>query len=253
MAVLAAIGLGVQALSGIGSFIQAGQRQKEIDKANRAAQKAVAEAKKQIQVKPYEALTVSDTPYERQREQFASQAAQATQAAAEMGAAGMGRVGAIAMAGDEAQAKVRDQQIKQLETIENLKAKDEARVANELANLSLQEAEGAQLAARDAQTAKTAAITSGMGSLASVGQQMGAVNPYTGEAMFGLYGNTKGADAGAAAGGSRTLSASQQPRNIMIGDQGLNTSSVVSQQGVVVDPSVLGYNQYSMGNLFGGG
>jgi hypothetical protein len=184
MAVLAAIGLGVQALSGVGSFIQAGQRQKEIDKANRAAQKAVAEAKKQIQVKPYEALTVSDTPYERQREQFASQAAQATQAAAEMGAAGMGRVGAIAMAGDEAQAKVRDQQIKQLETIENLKAKDEARVANELAALSLQEAEGAQLAARDAQTAKTAAITSGLGAVTGVTENLIALDPDTGEGFF---------------------------------------------------------------------
>lgn len=184
MGVLAAIGLGVQALSGVGSFIQAGQRQKEIDKANRAAQKAVAEAKKQIQVKPYEALTVSDTPYERQREQFASQAAQATQAAAEMGAAGMGRVGAIAMAGDEAQAKVRDQQIKQLETIENLKAKDEARVANELAALSLQEAEGAQLAARDAQTAKTAAITSGLGAVTGVTENLIALDPDTGEGFF---------------------------------------------------------------------
>ena len=72
---LAAIGLGVQALSGVGSFIQAGQRQKEIDKANRAAQKAVAEAKKQIQVKPYEALTISDTPYEQQRGKIASMTA----------------------------------------------------------------------------------------------------------------------------------------------------------------------------------
>lgn len=200
MAVLAAIGLGVQALSGVGSFIQAGQRQKEIDKANRAAQKAVAEAKKQIQVKPFEALTVSDTPYERQREQFASQAAQATQAAAEMGAAGMGRVGAIAMAGDEAQAKVRDQQIKQLETIENLKAKDEARASQQLASLSLQEAEGAQQAAADAQSAKAAAITSGFGSLASVGQQMAAVNPVTGEAMFELYGKDKSGGAGSQGG-----------------------------------------------------
>ena len=191
MAVLAAIGLGVQALSGVGSFIQAGQRQKEIDKANAAAQKAVAEAKKQIQLKPFEALTVSDTPYERQREMFASQAAQATQAAAEMGAAGMGRVGAIAMAGDESQAKVRDQQIKQLEAIEQLKAQDEARASQQLASLSLQEAEGAQQAAADAQAAKAAAITSGFGALTSVGQQMAAVNPVTGEAMFELYGKDK--------------------------------------------------------------
>lgn len=184
MAVLAAIGLGVQALSGVGSFIQAGQRQKEINKANAAAQKAVAEAKKQIQVKPYEALTVSDTPYERQREQFASQAAQATQAAAEMGAAGMGRVGAIAMAGDEAQAKVRDQQIKQLETIEQLKAKDEARAAQQMATLSLQEAEGAQQAAADAQSAKAASITSGMGSMAGLSQNLIALDPETGKGFF---------------------------------------------------------------------
>jgi len=181
---LAAIGLGVQALSGVGSFIQAGQRQKEIDKANRAAQKAVAEAKKQIQVKPFEALTVSDTPYERQREQFASQAAQATQAAAEMGAAGMGRVGAIAMAGDEAQAKVRDQQIKQLESIENLKAKDEARASQQMATLSLQEAEGAQQAAADAQSAKAASITSGMGSMAGLSQNLIALDPETGKGFF---------------------------------------------------------------------
>jgi hypothetical protein len=251
MAVLAAIGLGVQALSGVGSFIQAGQRQKEIDKANAAAQKAVAEAKKQIQLKPFEALTVSDTPYERQREMFASQAAQATQAAAEMGAAGMGRVGAIAMAGDEAQAEVRDQQIQQLEAIEQLKAKDEARASQQLASLSLQEAEGAQLAARDAQTAKTAAITSGLGAITGIGQQMASVNPVTGEAMFELYGKDKSKTKSSTAG-RRTLSASQQPRNIMIGDQGLDTSSVVSQAGTVVDPSALGYNQYSMGSLFGG-
>lgn len=184
MAVLAAIGLGVQALSGIGSFIQAGQRQKEIDKANAAAQKAVAEAKKQIEVKPFEALTVSDTPYERQREMFASQAAQATQAAAEMGAAGMGRVGAIAMAGDEAQAKVRDQQIQQLEAIEQLKAQDEARASQQLASLSLQEAEGAQQAAADAQTAKAAAITSGLGAVTGVAENLISLDPETGEGFF---------------------------------------------------------------------
>ena len=184
MGVLAAIGLGVQALSGVGSFIQAGQRQKEIDKANAAAQKAVAEARKQIKVKPFEALTVSDTPYERQREMFASQAAQATQAAAEMGAAGMGRVGAIAMAGDEAQAKVRDQQIKQLEAIEKLKAQDEARASQQLASLSLQEAEGAQLAARDAQAAKTAAITSGLGAITGAAENLIALDEDTGEGFF---------------------------------------------------------------------
>jgi non-ribosomal peptide synthetase component E (peptide arylation enzyme) len=101
-----------------------------------------------------------------------------------MGAAGMGRVGAIAMAGDEAQAKVRDQQIQQLEAIEQLKAQDEARASQQLASLSLQEAEGAQLAARDAQTAKAAAITSGLGAVTGVAENLISLDPETGEGFF---------------------------------------------------------------------
>jgi len=204
MAVLAAVGLGVQALSGVGSFLQAGQRQKEIDKANKAAREAVNEAKKQIQLKPYEALTVSDSPYERQREMFAAQAAQATQAAAEMGAAGMGRVGAVAMAANEAQAKIQAEKTQKLEGIDLLKAGDELRVAKELGQLAKDEAAGAQLAARDAQAAKTAAITSGFGSITGAAKGLAAVNPVTGEAIFGLYGKDKSggaAGAGAGAGG----------------------------------------------------
>ena len=221
MAVLAAVGLGVQALSGIGSFIQAGQRQKEIDKANKAAQQAVAEAKKQIELKPYEALTVSDSPYERQREQFASQAALATQSAAEMGAAGMGRVGAIAMAGNEAQAGIRDSKIQQLENIEKLQAEDEARAAQQLSDLALQEAQGAQQAAEDARVAKTDALKSGFGALTNVAKQ--------GAAMFDLYKKNKS-------------------------PQGLNTVDVQSSMAGQIDPSAMGVdaNPYALGTLFGG-
>jgi hypothetical protein len=96
----------------------------------------------------------------------------------------MGRVGAIAMAGDEAQAKVRDQQIKQLEAIEQLKAKDEARVASELAGLSLAEAQGAQQAAADAQAAKAASITSGLGAVTDFTENLIALDPDTGEGFF---------------------------------------------------------------------
>tara|TARA_R110000803_G_scaffold4911_10_gene16386 strand:- start:21533 stop:22132 length:600 start_codon:yes stop_codon:yes gene_type:complete len=191
---LAAIGLGVQAAGMIGSFIQAGQQQKEINKANAAAQKAMAEAKKQIEVMPFEALTVSDTPYEAQRERFASQAAQATTEATEMGAAGMGRVGAIAMAADEAQGKIRDQKIQKLEGIEQVQAQDEARKQQQLASLSLQEAEGAQKAAADGYTQKAASLTAGFEGLTGVTETIAQVNPITGAALFpglGLYGKAK--------------------------------------------------------------
>ena len=184
MAVLAAIGLGVQALSGVGSFIQAGQRQKEIDKANRAAQKAVAEAKKQIQVKPYEALTVSDIPYEQQREKIASMTAQQMEGYKELGVQGMRGAGALAMASTEAQAKVQAEKTKALEGIDLLKAGDELRVAKELGQLAKDEAEGAQKAAADAQAAKAASITSGMGSMAGLSQNLIALDPETGKGFF---------------------------------------------------------------------
>ena len=109
----------------------------------------------------------------------------------ELGVQGLRGAGVLAMAADEAQAKVRDQQIQQLEAIEQQKAKEEARAASELAGLSLAEAEGAQKAAADAQAAKAASITSGLGAITGIGQQMAAVNPVTGKAMFELYGKDK--------------------------------------------------------------
>jgi hypothetical protein len=192
---LAAIGLGVQALSGVGSFIQAGQRQKEINKANAAAQKAVAEAKKQIQVKPYEALTVSDIPYEQQREKIASMTAQQMEGYKELGVQGMRGAGALAMASTEAQAKVQAEKTKALEGIDLLKAGDELREAKELGQLAKDEAEGAQQAAADAQAAKAASITSGMGSLTDASKIFTTIDPETGMSVAeslglggGLYG-----------------------------------------------------------------
>ena len=257
MAVLAAVGLGVQALSGIGSFIQAGQRQKEIDKANKAAQQAVAEAKKQIELKPYEALTVSDSPYERQREQFASQAALATQSAAEMGAAGMGRVGAIAMAGNEAQAGIRDSKIQQLENIEKLQAEDEARAAQQLSDLALQEAQGAQQAAADAQGAKADAIRAGSRQITDAAKTFTTIDPNTGQSLaeaLGLGGGLYGKNKNSSPMSNRSMSVPSQPNNIMIGDQGLNTVDVQSSMTGQIDPSAMGVgaNRDALGTLFGG-
>ena len=180
---LAAIGLGVQALSGVGSFIQAGQRQKEINKANAAAQKAVAEAKKQIQVKPYEALTVSDIPYEQQREKIASMTAQQMEGYKELGVQGMRGAGALAMASTEAQAKVQAEKTKALEGIDLLKAGDELREAKELGQLAKDEAEGAQQAAADAQAAKAASITSGFDALTDASKIFTTIDPKTGESV----------------------------------------------------------------------
>jgi hypothetical protein len=96
------------------------------------------------------------------------------------------------MAGDEAQAKVRDQQIKQLEAIEKLKAQDEARAAGQLAQLSLAEAEGAQQAAADAQTAKAKSVTSGFTALSDASKIFTTIDPTTGQSVAESLGLGKG-------------------------------------------------------------
>jgi hypothetical protein len=96
------------------------------------------------------------------------------------------------MAGDEAQAKVRDQQIQQLEAIEQLKAQDEARASQQLAELSLQEAEGAQKAAADAQAAKAKSVTSGFTALSDASKIFTTIDPLTGESVAESLGLGKG-------------------------------------------------------------
>ena len=75
-----------------------------------------------------------------------------------------------------------------------LQAKDAARFHQQMASLSLQEAEGAQKAAADAQTQKAASLTAGFEGLTGVTETITQVNPITGEALFpgmGLYGKAK--------------------------------------------------------------
>ena len=75
-----------------------------------------------------------------------------------------------------------------------LQAGDELREAKELGQLAKDEAEGAQKAAADAQSAKAAAITSGINTMSGLFGDVTKVNPITGEALFpglGLYGKGK--------------------------------------------------------------
>jgi len=73
------------------------------------------------------------------------------------------------MAGAEQATNIQDREIDALEALEQTVAAEESRLQQAKVNLDLGEAEGAQLAARDAQEAKNAAITQGVQGLASAG------------------------------------------------------------------------------------
>lgn len=238
MPVLAAIGLATTAISAGASFAQANKQKKMMQEANAEAAKAMKEARKRLDVNVYDALTISDTPYERQREMFNAQTQQMMTGFQELGVQGMRGATAALAQGQQMQGQIADKKTQTLEGLEQMQAAEEGRLQDLGMGLSLKEVEGAQLAARDAQQARNAAIQQGISGIASVGEQMLSVNPVTGEAFFELYGkNKKGKVA------PKTTPFTQE----MIT---LDNTNVVQQSGGV---PVMGLtdNENDLGSLFG--
>jgi len=77
------------------------------------------------------------------------------------------------------QGQIADKKTQALEDLEQIQAAEEGRLRDINVQLDLQEAEGAQLAARDAEQARQAAIEKGMKSVISAADQ--------GAKMFDLY------------------------------------------------------------------
>lgn len=171
MAVLAAIGLATQAISAVASFAQANKQKKMMQEANAEAAKAMKEARKRLDVNVYDALTISDTPYERQREMANAQTQQMMTGFQELGVQGMRGATAALAQGQQMQGQIADKKTQTLEGLEQMQAAEEGRLQDLGMQLNLQEVEGAQLAARDAQQAQNAALQQGIdSSISAVGQ-----------------------------------------------------------------------------------
>ena len=238
MAVLAAIGLATQAISAGASFAQANKQKKMMQEANAEAAKAMKEARKRLDVNVYDALTISDTPYERQREMFNAQTQQMMTGFQELGVQGMRGAAAALALGSKQQQDIRDAKTQRLEAVEKLQLDEQGRLMDVGMQLNLKEVEGAQQAALDAQRMRNEAIEGGISSIGGIGEQLLSVNPVTGEAFFELYGkNKKGKVA------PKTTPSTQE----MIT---LDNTNVVQQSGGV---PVMGLteNENDLGSLFG--
>ena len=240
MPVLAAIGLATTAISAGASFAQANKQKKMMQEANVEAAKAMKEARKRLDVNVYDALTISDTPYERQREMFNAQTQQMMTGFQELGVQGMRGATAALAQGQQMQGQIADAKTQRLEDIEKMQLDEEGRLQDLGMNLNLKEVEGAQQAALDAQRARNAAIKQGVSGITSIGEQMLSVNPVTGEAFFELYGKDK---TGKGAPKAPTPKSTQEMITLD------NTNVVQQSEGV----PVLGLtdNQNSLGSLFG--
>ena len=174
MAVATAVaigGLAVSAASTAPSFVQAGQQRKKQRKAEAKAAEAMAEARKKLEVNYAEELAIQKEPYELEREAMLAQGALAMQAGVESDRGAETTAGKLQMAQNQVQAGIRSAMGQELQGIEEKIINEESRLRDVGVQLDLGEVEGAQLAARDAEEARAAAITQGFEGLSSTASQ----------------------------------------------------------------------------------
>jgi hypothetical protein len=182
---LAIASIGVSAAGAGASFVQAGKQRQLQQKAEAEAARTLEEARKKLDVNFYEQLGINKEAYELEREALLVQGAQAIDAAVESERGAAATAGRVQLAQQEGQAGVRTAMAQEVMGLNKLVAGEESRLRDAKVNLDLAEAQGAQLAARDAQQAATAAFGQGVAGVQSVAQQ--------GLQMVPLYQKTQGA------------------------------------------------------------
>lgn len=187
------------------SFAEAGKQRKLQQEAESEAAKALVEARKKLDVNYYANLGINKDPYELEREALVSAGAQAIQAGQESERGAAATAGRIQMAQQEGQRKIANDMGAEMLNLDKLTAQEDSRLAGAQAGLYLSEAEGAQLAARDAQQAATAYTTAGVKGIGTAAQQ-------TLTSLVPLYSKTSvDAPATAAAAGTGTAAATGMP------------------------------------------
>jgi hypothetical protein len=175
--VAAGIGLASTAATTGMSFAQAGKQRKLMREAEAAADSAMQEARKKLEVNVYENLAINKEPYELAREAMLSQGAQAIQAGVESERGAAATAGRIQMATNEGQAGIRTAMGDELQRLEMLSAQEEGRLRDIGVQLDLEEVAGAQLAAANAQELGAAALAQGMEGVTSLGSQLAEKAP----------------------------------------------------------------------------
>lgn len=164
-------GLAISAGSTAMSFMQASEQNALQRQAEAKAAKAMADARKRLEINYATERAIKKEPYELQREAMLSAGAQAIQAGVESDRGAATTAGKVYMAQNEAQGGIRTAMGTELTEIEKEIIDEQSRLRDLNVQLDLGEVQGAQLAARDAQEAKTAAETAGYKGIADTAQR----------------------------------------------------------------------------------
>ena len=162
--------LGMSAAGSAFSFIQAGKQAQAERDANKAAAKALAEAKKKLEVNMLSGLSIAKEPYELEREALLQQGASALQAGVEGDPRGAAATaGRVVQAQQAAQAEVRADMAQEMADLDLLKAQEDVNLQSQRVGLDLGEVQGQQMRAADARAARAQAMQAGVEGLVNVG------------------------------------------------------------------------------------
>jgi len=155
-AIAAIVGASVAVVSAVATGATAGaasaKAKKAAGEAEKVAKKKVEEAKREIQRMPMQELSLDLQGYKAEQEASQVAASQAIQAAQQGEGRGLAAsVGRAQMADVAQQRQARLDKATDLQKLEMLKAKERQEASDKLADLSLAEAEGAQVAAAEAE------------------------------------------------------------------------------------------------------
>jgi hypothetical protein len=191
MAGLAIASLAITAGTTANSFVQAGREKKNQLKYESDADKALADAKRALQVNYAKQMSIKKDPYEKERLAMLSAGEQVLSSAQDSDRGAASAAGNVMIGGQVTQSNITDRQSDELINIENAILEEESRLRDIGVGLDLQEIQGNQQAAADARNASAQAKAQGYEGLANTASQ--------GLGLVGLYGQNKTVTKGAIA------------------------------------------------------
>ncbi len=166
------IGIGLSLLGTSASFVQASKQRKKASQAELAAEKAMEDARKKLEINYYKNLGINREPYELARDAASVTATNLIQAGVESERGAGAVAGRVQMAQNENQGQIRTAMGNEMQDLNKLVATEDARLNNIGLNLDLATVEGANKAAANYENMSNNSLTQGLQGLSSLGGQV---------------------------------------------------------------------------------
>ena len=199
-------GLAISAGTTAASFIQAGKSKRKQQEYEAEADKAMAEARRQLQVNYAKQMSIKKEPYAQERLAMLSQGQQVVNAASESDRGAASAAGQVLMGQQAGQADITNRQVTDLQNIENAILEEESRLRDINVDLDMQEVEGQMAAAADMRAQAAQQTQQGIQGIANTAQ--------AGLSMIPLYSQNTAAQKQALSGVNLSSDQFQQIGNV---------------------------------------